>query len=448
MNRSIRSYLLTCLTIALLISSVFIAGFTYIIAGDEVDELYDKNMQQMAQTLLAQQNAQYVLPETDATHQQLKLNGEEEFLIRIWSNNNALLYTSHAAIAFPAQEAQGYSSVSYDDETWRNYSISNDSVTVQISQPQTERQNVIMEVAGKFLIPLLLEIPLLGFLIWWAVGKSLKPLDDISTDIEKRDSNSLDPITVTQMPSEVTPLINALNVLLEKLDSALKAQRQFTADAAHELRTPLTAVQLQLDLFKRSRSEQEKKEAISLLSSGVTRSIHVVRQLLALAHQDPDSKDQKIESFDLILLAHDIMHQCALLADQKEIDVTITHHQSPCALDGHKASIRILLEVLLDNALRYTPNGGRVIISVMQEQGSTALSVHDNGIGIPESERARVCDRFYRVSGTQQSGSGLGLAIAKRIAQKHRATVSFSDRLDGKGVSVDILFPTDNTASQ
>lgn len=441
MNFSIRRYLLKYLTVALLAASLAIGFFTYLIAGKELDELHDKNMQQVAQALLAQHQTISTYVRLRNSDKRLKLHGEEEFLIQIWKDKDTLIYASHPSIHFPHQSTLGYGNTQFNHQEWRYYMISGEGISVQLAQTLDQRHEAIVEMSSNFLIPLLLQVPLLGFLIWAAVGKSLRPLEVVSCAIEERGSHAMHPLTTEALPLEIKPLVLALNDLLVRLDLALKAQRRFVADAAHELRTPLTAVQLQLDVLKRSRSDEERQEGLKKLANGIKRSIHVVRQLLSMAHQDPEIKEQKKELFDLALLARDAMVQCEPLAHQKNILLTFTGTPSGITFTGNKYSLYILTENLLDNAIRYTPEGGKITIHVSEEAGNITLRVSDNGNGIPASERERVFDRFYRITGTEQSGSGLGLAIVKRIAEQHHATIQLEEGLEGTGVSFCVTFP-------
>ncbi len=376
MNTSIRRHLLIYLTVALLVSSVIISAMTYVVAGEELDELYDENFKHMAGVLLAQHSSDQVSLETSKNTSK-SVHGEEEFLIQIWEKQGTHSYSSHPLIHLAQQPTAGFGLVEMEDDIWRYYSQSNDIVTVQISQPMHEREDAIIEMASKFLIPLLLQIPLLGLLIWWVVGKSLKPLNDVSQAIGTRSSSALQPIPSENLPQEIKPLVLALNNLLERLDEALKAQRRFTADAAHELRTPLTAVQLQLDLLKRSTSKKDKEEALKNLGSGIKRSIHVVKQLLSLAHQEPEAKEQSFEEVELV----DVLHEAAIpfieVAKQKNVTLHMAKPRKTASVNGHTSALRIMIENLLDNAIRYTPEGGKVEASITLKDEAVILSIAD-----------------------------------------------------------------------
>lgn len=439
MNYSIRRHLLTYLTVALLVSSVTITVVTYLVAGEELDELYDENMKQIGTVLLEQNSGHAYFPTAEHT-QQTSLHGEEEFLIQIWDQDDQLLYSSHPAITYTKQSPQGYGDSEFDDANWRYFSASKEGKTVQISQRLGDRQDAIMEVSSKFLIPLLLQIPLFGFLIWSVVGRSLKPLNLLSQAIHSRNPDVMHPLPDDHVPMEIKPLVLALNELLERLDRALKAQRRFTADAAHELRTPLTAVQLQLDLLKRSKSEKDKQEALDKLGNGIKRSIHVVRQLLSLAHQEPEARKRGFEKVDLAAILHESAIPFEAVAKKKHIVLHVSETKKPDAINGDPSSLRILIENLLDNAIRYTPEGGKVEASIASEGDTVTLSIADNGVGIPTEQRDCVFDRFYRITGTEESGTGLGLSIVKSIADQHHATIHLDNGLEGQGISINIMF--------
>jgi two-component system OmpR family sensor kinase len=241
------------------------------------------------------------------------------------------------------------------------------------------------------------------------------------------------------LPDEVQPLVRALNDLLGRLRAALERERAFMADAAHELRTPLTALHLQMGMLARASSEAERDAAMTTLSAGVQRAIRLVEQMLALARQEP-RPGRHTAPVRLDELAREIVAELVPLADAGRIDLGIAASQ-PVTVAGETDALRTLLRNLIDNAVRYTPAGGRVDVTIESPAGDPRLSVADDGPGIPVEERARVFDRFYRRAGTTPTGSGLGLAIVKAIADAHGATVSLGAGPAGKGLTVTVSFP-------
>jgi signal transduction histidine kinase len=250
------------------------------------------------------------------------------------------------------------------------------------------------------------------------------------------------PLAAGNVPEELVPLAESLNALLARLDEALSAQRRFTADAAHELRTPLAALKLQVGLAKRAQDESQRASALTELEAGVDRAAHLVEQLLTMARLEPESPDRRHERVDLAALARDAIVARASLAEDKRIDLGLTG-AAGAPVRGDPAMLAMLIGNLLDNALRYTPAGGRIDVAIEASPDETRLSVIDNGPGIAPADRQRVFERFYRggAQGGEATGSGLGLSIVRRIANAHGATVTLGEGPDGRGLAVDVRFP-------
>ncbi|MBV8911245.1 MAG: two-component sensor histidine kinase, partial [Gammaproteobacteria bacterium] len=290
--------------------------------------------------------------------------------------------------------------------------------------------------------PFALLLPVLALLIWFAVGHALEPLGRLTALVKARRVNALDALPESGLPQEVRPLVQALNELLARLAAALERERAFMADAAHELRTPLTALQLQMAMLTRASGENERTAAMGTLAAGVQRAIRLVEQLLALARQEPriGSAHAPVR---LDELAREVVGELVPLADAGAIDLGVAAAQ-PATVEGEADALRTLLRNLIDNAVRYTPAGGRVDVAVESSPaGGIVLTVTDDGPGIPPEERARVFDRFYRRAGTEPPGSGLGLAIVSTIAAAHGARVELSDGPHGKGLRVTVSFPAE-----
>jgi two-component system OmpR family sensor kinase len=313
---------------------------------------------------------------------------------------------------------------------------------IQVAQPMSVRQQRAAELALQTLKPFALLLPVLALLIWLAVGHALEPLQRLTALVKARRVNALDSLPDTRLPDEVQPLVSALNDLLGRLRAALERERAFMADAAHELRTPLTALHLQMGMLARASGDAERAAAMETLSAGVQRAIRLVEQMLALARQEPRAEAQRV-AVRLDDLARQVVAELVPLADAGRIDLGVSAAQ-PASVHGDPDALRTLLRNLVDNAVRYTPAGGRVDVSVEEAAGDTRgarLTVSDDGPGIPPAERERVFDRFYRRAGTAPPGSGLGLSIVRTIAEGHGATIALADGPSGKGLSVTVSFP-------
>ena len=288
------------------------------------------------------------------------------------------------------------------------------------------------------IIPLLLLLPLMLMAVAWTVGRGLRPLRHLASDVQRRDARSLKPVASEDLPIEIRPLADELNRLLVRLQAAFAAQRTFIADAAHELRSPLTALRLQMQLFDRAPDEAARIEARARLGDAVERAIHLAEQLLALARSDPQEAVGQVGHVDLSAVAVEGVADCHALALTRQVDLSL--ESSPVWIAGEEESIRILIRNLVDNAVRYTPSGGRVQVRCTETSDGALLEVRDTGPGIPAADRERVFDRFYRHAPGRESGSGLGLAIVKAIAERHRAQVDLADA-PGGGLQVSVRFP-------
>jgi two-component system OmpR family sensor kinase len=307
-------------------------------------------------------------------------------------------------------------------------------------------------MAFRALLPFLLLMPVMALLIWLVVGRSLSPLHQLAQDVSRRSPDTLTPLPENRYPPELRPMLAALNNLLARLAQALATQRAFVADAAHELRTPLAALQLQLQLVERENSSAQAAPGFRKLHERLDRATHLVRQLLTLARQERHAGEPPHRKLDLQALIASTVSDHAPQAESKGVDLGLLTPPGgsahPVIVSGDQDNLRIMLGNLIDNAIRYTPQGGRVDVSVTASGGDILLLVADNGPGIPEEDRRRVFDRFYRREGNGESGSGLGLFIAQTIAERHGATIVL-DSTDGNGgLSATVRFPTLRTDAE
>jgi two-component system OmpR family sensor kinase len=420
-----------------LLSSVLAGGLAasvvvFIQARQELNLLFDYQLRQLALTLRDRTYWPRQLEEA--------LQGEEalEFLIQVWSADGTLLYASHPDYAIPGGVQMGFGEVRTSHGRWRVFATQQRGLTMQVAQPMALRNRVAFSVSVRTLLPFLAALPLMGFLIWILVGRELKSLESTTRAIARRSPESLEPIEVREVPDEIQPLVKALNGLLARLGVALGRQREFIADAAHELRTPLTALRLQLQLAERARDDETRGEAHGRLREGIARAVHLVEQLLVLARQDPDAPMESAGPVDLGALAQGVVEAQQPAAAARGLDLAL-EATDPARITGDRAALRTLIDNLVDNAIRYTPSG-RVAVRVAREGDKAVLEVEDTGPGIPEAERGRVFDRFYRGEAAAEGGTGLGLAIVKRIAERHGGEVELLDARKGPGLRARVTF--------
>jgi two-component system sensor histidine kinase TctE len=268
----------------------------------------------------------------------------------------------------------------------------------------------------------------------------LKPLTDLASQIEARDQNNLSPVPQTGLPREARVLAARINELLARLGSAIRAQKRFVADAAHQLRTPLAAVMLQVERAERATDRATEREALGALHRSVERAGRMTQQLLALARTDPEAINAvELEPLDLVVLARRVGEEWVPRALKRDIDFGLIVPAGPVVVTGDERLLSELLSNLIDNALRYCSAAGRVSVIVEADPRPT-LAVQDDGPGIPEDERVRIFERFYRVEGSSGDGCGLGLAIVEEIARLHSSTVQVSAGADGRGSRFTVAF--------
>lgn len=425
--KSIRNTLLLWLY-AGLAAGIAIAGVAlYFQARAEANEIFDYQMQKVAASLPGQPFAPLAPVRPGVTE-------SSDIVIQIWDGNGLRIYHSHEQHTLPESVPLGFATVNTNDGRWRVYGMARGGTVVQVAQPLSARRQVAADMALKTVAPLLILFPFLGALIWITVGAGLAPVQRVAREVRARDVGTLKPIGRSGLPSEIQPLADALNGLMGRLEQAIGAQRAFIADAAHELRTPLTALQLQIQLAERAQSPAEREQAFSELKLGFGRTLHLVQQLLTLARQEPGATSTRHEPVQLRALAQEVIAEHAPLADEKQIDLGLEYEaasEADATVSGDVDGLRILLGNLVANAVRYTPSGGRVDLTLQATQDKVVVRVQDNGPGIPESELARVFDRFYRVPGADAAGSGLGLAIARQIAEAHKGRLTLKNTAPG-----------------
>jgi two-component system OmpR family sensor kinase len=432
---SIRRQLLAALLASVLIAGAVAAVAVYYTAQNEAGVLLDYQLRQMALSLRDQalhQGRPVSAPQFD---------NEFDFAIDIRSEDGSGVRYSRSRVDLPFTGHREHATVDTPSGSWRMYTLRDGGFTVRVAQPTYLRDDLAVSAALRTMMPFVLLVPMLALLVWAAVTRGLKPLESVANAVKSRGAESLRPLDETRVPQEIQPVVSSLNDLLARLTRALELQRAFVADAAHALRTPLTALNLQIQLAERAQSAQERAAAFSTLKDGVNRATHLVEQLLTLARHEPQPGDRSATEVDLAALAGEVVAAYAPLAESKDVDLGLDGDEAHVMVHGERESLRTLLANLIDNALRYTPSGGRIDASVSRDNGGAVFEVSDTGPGIRREDRERVFDRFYRAAGNDVPGSGLGLAIVRSIAERHDAKLVLGEGRDGRGLRVRVVFP-------
>jgi len=315
-----------------------------------------------------------------------------------------------------------------------------DTVTVSIAETLIKRTTLARDILLAMVAPQVALVGIASLLAWLGISRGLKPLTDLASQIEARDQNNLTPVPQAGLPREARVLAERINDLLVRVDSAIRAQKRFVADAAHQLRTPLAAVMLHAEWAQRAPDGATEREALRALHRSVERAGRMSQQLLSLARTDPGATNAvELKPLDLVALARRVGEEWIPRALKRDIDFGLIVPDTPVRITGDDRLLSELLSNLIDNALRYSKPAGRV--SVIVEAGlQPKLAVQDDGPGIPEDERVRIFERFYRIPGSDGDGCGLGLAIVEEIARLHSSTVEVSTGSDARGSRFTVVF--------
>jgi two-component system OmpR family sensor kinase len=450
---SIRHRLLFWQIGALLVTGVIVSGLTFQLAWNGFNRIRDYGLEQIAYSVirhgvkpLAENPQDTPAPDTVSGDTTAAETTEEEqevaqdlgrFVSQIWRYDGEILYSSHESIGPPMQTA-GFHVVLWDDELWRVYTIIDSSQVVQVAVTSSDRASHFAEMIPWLMVPLALLVVVLGLLIHTAVIRALLPLEQMGRDIGARQVTELHAVSTEALPDELVPLGSAINQLLGRVDTLLAGQRQFVANAAHELNTPLAAVKLQAQLARRV-SDGQRQSALDELDQGIERATHLVAQLLQMARLEPDVRQRHPQKVRLDEMAGKVVAAFSAQAESRNIDLGLDS-SDPAWVFADPSELRVMMDNLVDNALRHTPSGSRVDVRVRHQGERVELTINDNGPGIAQEERQHVLQRFVRLNPQDSTGSGLGLAIVAQIVKNKEGHLTLHET-PGGGLSVCVSLP-------
>jgi two-component system sensor histidine kinase QseC len=428
-----------------------VAGLSYYNAHHEVDELFDVQMAQLGHTLLALAladgdgpDASVPWPHLGQGHRRHGLHEEPRMMFQLRDGKGKLLLRTPNAPETPLTAREGFSEVRDSTGHWRYFLIHDpdNRFQVQVGENHAVRDELIQKTVAQFMLPILIGLPLLGFWVWHATGRGLAPLAKIREELDQRGPDHLASLPAEAIPEEIAPLVATLNRLLGEIQQTLESERRFTADAAHELRTPLAALQTQLQVAQRARDTGEREHALSQMREGLTRTSRLVEQMLHLARLDPERKLPQAATLDLADVVREACAELGPTALAKNLDLALEAEEA-APMAGDKDWLHILVRNLVDNAIRYTPSGGQIMVAVSPRSAAAGpvLHVGDSGPGIPPEQRESALRRFHRLDNTGQSGHGLGLSIVARVAELHGAVLSLERDPHLHGLGVSLVFP-------
>jgi len=428
---SLRRRLMWLVLAAIGLVTLLQAATAYRMALREADRMFDYHLEEVARSV---HGGVPFAPGADVS----------EYSVQVWGPDGTTLYRSNGRV-LPSQAVLGFSDSRVDGVRLRIYTLQTPENTIQIAQDLDAREARARALAANAVLPVLLLAPLLMLAVGAVIGGSLAPLARMRRQVAARAARDLSPLTAGDVPEEVRPLVTELNALFERVRGTLEAQQHFVADAAHELRSPLTALKLQLQAAERARDEAARRLAIAQLGARLARAIALVEQQLALARQE-GAWQASAEPVELEELARQVVSELLPAAHARQLDLGLATTE-PVVVQGSRDALHLIVRNLLDNAVKYTPVGGRVDLAMGRDAQGSWLAVEDSGPGVPEEERERVFDRFHRVPGTDAAGSGLGLAIVRAVAEHLGAQVKLGRSAALGGARAEVRFPAAGRAS-
>ncbi len=439
LNESVQFKLSFSLSLAILVIAVLAGSFSFVSAFNEAHELQDDMLRQVA-ALFDRQHLPLAHLGDDG---RAKDSDEESRVIVQYLNDGSKAAASGdlgAPLPLPATLADGLHTLDVGGEPFRVLvKTTSNSERIAVAQETGVRNEIARASALRTLMPLLILVPILLLIVADLVRKLFLPIASLSAEIDRRAEQELHAVEEMHLPAEVRPFVVAINRLLVRVDQSMETQRRFVADAAHELRSPLTALSLQAERLAQAEMSGLAHERLRTLRRGIERGRNLLDQLLTLAKAQTVS-NAPISPVSVQQIYRRVLEDILPLAQAKQIDIGVEGEQDAAVWVSEPDLIAVIRN-LVDNAIRYTQDGGTVDLSVHTEDGQVILRIQDAGPGIQVAERQRVFDPFYRTPGNVQVGSGLGLAIVKVITDRIGAKIAlaFADEARHSGLRVDVF---------
>lgn len=443
LNASIQLKLSLSLSLTIVVVALLAGVFSFVTAFNEAHELQDDTLEQVAR-LFDQQTLMPALPNVAGTNDSAQeLLDDSRVIVQHFAgvNSGSGGMAASTALALPATLSDGLHTLQLNDKTVRVLvKTTARAERIAVAQATEVRDEIARNSALHTLLPLLVLVPVLLLLVANLVRTMFRPIATLSADIDRRDEQALHPVEETHLPVEVRPFVVAINRLLARVAQSMDTQRRFVADAAHELRSPLTAMALQAERLADAPMSALASERLATLRRGMTRGQNLLNQLLALAQAQGAAKGPISVSVSVQQIYRSVLEDLMPLAEARQIDIGVEDAQDApdVWVQASVFELASLVKNLVDNAIRYTPEGGRVDLGVRVVQGRAMLRIQDTGPGIAAAERVRVFDPFYRTLGSGETGSGLGLCIVQAIVQRLGAQVQLtcSDEAAQSGLCV------------
>ncbi len=430
---SLRRTALTWITVLLAVAGLITTGAAYRYSEHETAGFLDGQIRQIALNAGSGPAAIHAPAATDQ-------DPEDRFAVTLWNAAGHITHQSLPGAMIPLQPKSGFANARAGGKAWRVYTLRGKTQSVQVAQRMTVRNEIANNAAIGAALPVLLLIPLSWLVVGLALHRTLRRLDALAHDLSTRGALATEKLPLAAVPIELTPLVEGMNGLILRLNTALAAQKRFVSDAAHTLRTPIAAMQIEIGNLSADTPNATQRPRLDALAAATRRAGVLVDQLLRLAWLD-EPQPPHSTLFDVAGLLLDCVADQAPLAGHQGVDLG-ADIPSRAMISGDAQELRTLFANLIENALLYTPHGGKLDVTLRQADAGFVADLLDTGPGLPQGSDAHLFKRFYRAAPHIAVGSGLGLAIAARIAERHGFTLEVGNRTDGtSGVLARLVMP-------
>ena len=394
--------------------SIIAGAFSYYQTYHEAEELQDD---------LLRQTAAYINPKTTDYTQ---IGSENHILIQTFGQEDTVPLSDTLGEGFHTIKGGVDDDDDDDDDEYRAYIRQTPQGKIAVLQETEYRDDLAATAAYQSVLPLLIALPLMILMTVWITYRAMRPVKTLSAALGKRRSDDLSPLDGEGVPSEIQGFVTAINQLLQRTGENIRRQQRFIADAAHELRSPLTALSLQAERLTKLPQSDEAREQTGLILQSIQRNRHLLEQLLTHARAQGSETQRNLTDISLQAQFRRVLQELMPLALDKQQDIGVAV-ENDLRIRADDTEIYTLIKTFTDNAIRYTPAGGRIDIGFSETPTTLTIWVEDDGPGIPAAERSRVTDAFYRILGTEQQGTGLGLSIADAIAKRYGGKLILAD---------------------
>jgi two-component system, OmpR family, sensor histidine kinase QseC len=442
--RSLQGRLLALVLGMVMLVWLVSAVVTWFDVRHELDELLDSHLAQAAALLVARQDVEIGEGEQRVDAPSLHRYASK-VAFQVFHEGQLVLRSANAPAAPMVARGRGFEpgfeTVAIGDERWRVFATrgAERDIQVYVGERLDSRAAILWAVLRSALWPIAIALPLLALAAGWAVYRGLRPLRQLGRALSQRRAEALEPVQLPDAPSEMVPMLDALNALFGRIDGLLAAERRFTADAAHELRTPIAAIRAQAQVALGENDDALRRAALQKTLEGCDRATRLVTQLLTLARLEALAAPPQAD-VDLAAVARRVVGDLAPAAIAKGQAIGLDAAR-PAWVAGDETLLEVLVRNLVDNAVRYSPPAARIEVSVDEAWGAVTFGVEDSGPGMDAAQLERLGERFFRVTGSDASGSGLGWSIVRRIAAVHGMTVKAQPTSAMRGLAVKVIAP-------